>query len=235
MGNGATTKRPCHDCAYCVWDRGVWLRTLGSGFPLRPTCANHPQRRGKLGEVPADGPCRNFRARPKPPLRLEPPTPPNDEVAYIPLTRGLFAIVDAADYPALSKYKWYAQQGVPNGSFYACRTSNGRCISMHRQIMPPPGMVVDHISGNGVNNRRRNLRVCTQLQNSQNNQRASGKSRFRGVCPRGDKWQAPVQHNGKQHYLGLFDDEVEAARARDGQASSGAARASGRTTTYRQQ
>ena len=206
--------RSCHDCVYCVWDGNLWLRTLASGFPLRPMCANHLAREGKLSEVPLSGPCRNFRARPKPPVRVAPPEPPNDEVAYIPLTRGLFAIVDAADYPELSKYKWYAQRG--GGTFYAARSSNGRVISMHRQIMQPPeGMVVDHINGNGVNNRRRNLRVCTQLQNSQNNQRASGKSRFRGVFPRGDKWEAHIQHNGEQFYLGLFDAEVEAARARD--------------------
>ncbi|MDI9433494.1 MAG: hypothetical protein QM570_17405 [Planctomycetota bacterium] len=69
---------------------------------------------------------------------------------------------------------------------------------------------------NGLDNRRCNLRICTQLQNSQNSRRRRpGKSRFRGVFPRGDKWQAAVQHNGKPMYLGLFDEEVEAARARD--------------------
>ena len=86
---------------------------------------------------------------------------------------------------------------------------------MHRFLMnPPKGMVVDHINGNGLDNRRCNLRICTQLQNSQNSRRRRpGKSRFRGVHPRGDKLQAAIQHNGEQMYLGLFDTQVEAARA----------------------
>ena len=209
-------QRTCYDCAYCVWDRSVWLRTLWSGFPLRPLCANHPQRRGKLSETPLSGPCRNFRPKRTPPLRIEPPEPPNDEVAYIPLTRGLFAIVDAADYEELSQYKWYAHQPLRGGTCYACRSSKGRVLWMHREIMKPPeGLVVDHIDGNGLNDRRCNLRICTQLQNSQNNQRACGKSRFRGVFPRGEKWEAHVQHDGEPFYLGLFDDEIDAARARD--------------------
>ncbi len=209
-------QRSCHDCVFCRTDKGLWLRTLLSGFPVLGLCANHPETPGELREIPYDGPCRNFRPKQQPTVWGVPPEPPNDKVRYIPLTRGLYAIVDTKNYAWLSRYKWHAQRGDRGNTFYACRTHRGRSVFMHREIMKPPhGMVVDHINGNGLDNREDNMRNCTQLQNSQNNRRATGKSRFKGVFPRGDKWQAAVQHNGEAIYLGLFDDEVEAAKARD--------------------
>ena len=89
---------------------------------------------------------------------------------------------------------------------------------MHREIMQPPqGMVIDHADGNGLYNRRRNLRICTRTQNSQNSFRRwkGKKSRFRGVNPRGGKWEARFHYAGKEYYLGLYDSEVEAAMVRD--------------------
>ncbi len=208
-------RRNCHNCVFCTSDAGLWLRTLASGFPVVGLCANHPETPGQVRPIPSE-PCRNFRARPQPTVRTEPPEPPNEKIRYIPLTRGLYAIVDAKNYAWLSRYKWYAHQSERGNVFYACRSHRGRAISMHREIMRPPrGMVVDHINGNGLDNREDNMRNCTQLQNSQNNRRAGGKSKFKGVFPRGVKWQAAIQHNGKALYLGLFDDEIEAAKARD--------------------
>jgi hypothetical protein len=193
------------------------LRVILSRWPGLLICFHDAKSPGTLSEVVPWGRCRNFMARREPTLRIEPPEPPSADVRYISLTKGKYAIVDAADHPALSTYKWYAQGRDGDSRFYACRTHRGRALSMHRQIMKPPkGMVVDHINGNGLDNRRCNLRICSQLQNSQNShRRRPGKSRFRGVFPRGDKWQAAVQHNGRQFYLGLFDSELEAARARD--------------------
>lgn len=161
--------------------------------------------------------CRNFRARQPQAVRSAPKESPDPAIRYITLTKGKHAIVDAADYPALARYKWHAQGPKKNGAFYACRGYRGRILSMHCQLMKPPkGMVIDHINGNGLDNRRCNLRICTHLQNLQNTRRRHpGKSRFRGVHPRGDKWQASIQHDGTPFYLGLFDDECEAARVRD--------------------
>lgn len=207
--------RTCYDCLFGRWDGNLWMRTLASGFPVLGMCANHPETPGQWREVPSE-PCRNFRAKPRPTVRGEPPEPPDDTIRYITLSRGLYAIVDTKNYARLNRYKWYAQRSDRGNTFYACRSNKGRVISMHREIMkPPPGKVVDHINGNGIDNREANMRNCTQFQNSQNNRRASGKSKFRGVFPRGDKWQAAVQHNGEAMYLGLFEDEVEAAKARD--------------------
>jgi hypothetical protein len=85
---------------------------------------------------------------------------------------------------------------------------------MHRMIVQPrKGYIVDHIDHNGLNNRRSNLRVCTPRQHQANR----GPSRFVGVFfeKRGGKWQAHIMAHGKHYYLGLFDDEVKAAKARD--------------------
>jgi hypothetical protein len=93
----------------------------------------------------------------------------------IPLANGGFTIVDAADYDDLIQYRWLLSR---NGKrFYVRRfekvnTPKGpkqKCIYMHRQIMnPPDGMDVDHRFGDGLDNRRENLRICTRVQNSQN-------------------------------------------------------------------
>jgi hypothetical protein len=175
-------------------------------------CANHPDTPGQLREVPGR-PCRNFRGKP---LRVEPPQPPNDKIRYIPLTRGLHAIVDAEDYEWLSRYKWHAAI-ARGGLFYARRNSPNGVVSMHREIMKAPeGMVVDHINGNGLDNRRCNLRLCTAEQNALNTRpRTNTKSRFKGVFPHGNKWLARVRYKGRRFYLGLFDNEMEAAKARD--------------------
>jgi len=208
-------RRCCRDCVYYVSNMVLWMRTLLSGFPVMGQCANHPDTPGWLRPAPYGSACRNFRPRP---YRVEPPQPPNDKIRYIPLTRGLFAIVDAEDYEWLSKHKWHAGRPTRAGKIYARRsTHGGGVILMHRMIMnPPKGMVVDHINGNTLDNRRCNLWVCTQAENIQNGGLHKGaKNRFKGVYPNGRKWYARVKYKGETYYLGLFDDEVEAAKARD--------------------
>jgi hypothetical protein len=177
-----------------------------SGFPIGGQCANHPDTPGQVRRIPVT-PCRNFRGKP---YRVEPPQPPNDKIRYIPLTRGLFAIVDAEDYEWLSRYKWYAGSSKSSRTLYARRYSPSGVVLMHRMIMnPPKGLVVDHINGNGLDNRRCNLHICTQKENTQRRRKpVSGQSKYIGVSPCGDKWQATV----RREYLGLFDDEVEAAK-----------------------
>jgi hypothetical protein len=202
-------RRSCFDCVFCISNALLWLRTLVTGFPVGGQCANHVDTPGQVRPIPA-APCRNFRGKP---FRVEPPEPPNDGVRYIPLTRGLHAIVDAKDYEWLSRYKWHANPSNRNGTVYAKRTVGHSAVLMHRMIMrPPKGMVVDHINGNGLDNRRCNLRIVPAAVNAQNRRkRVGGKSRFIGVYPRGKKWGAFVGHR----HVGVFDDEVTAAKARD--------------------
>jgi hypothetical protein len=81
----------------------------------------------------------------------------------------------------------------------------------------PDGMVVDHINGNPADNRCKNLRVCTQAQNSLNNHGAkhNSKSGHKGVYwhKAAQKWCAEVVSDGKKHYLGLYKNKLDAAEA----------------------
>lgn len=86
-----------------------------------------------------------------------------------------------------------------------------------RAIMnAPDGMVVDHINGNPLDNRRANLRICTVKENNWNRRRRiGGSSGFKGVVRVGTRWRAIIWPNGKQIYLGSFAEPEEAARAYD--------------------
>jgi hypothetical protein len=150
-----------------------------------------------------------------------PPSPPADgSFFYIPLTQGQHAMVDAEDYERVSRCKWCLSRS--SNQLYAPRRCRGKTIRMHQFIMnPPKGMVVDHIDGNGLNNRRDNLRICTSRQNAWNHKRrkeADASSQYIGVYPcqrPPDKWYVKIQCNGDGTYLGPFDTAIEAARARD--------------------
>ncbi len=211
-------KRTCYECLYAHWDPGRWLQNLSSGWPSAslPLCINHPDAPGELRPIPPAGPCRNFRPRPKAPAADPAQAPAPDAIRRIPLTRGKFALVDAADYEWLSKYRWSCRGG---GNPYAARFEGNKVIWMHREIMQtPPGMVVDHIDGNGLNNLRFNMRNCTRQENVHNLSKAAhGSSIYKGVWKdrHRDKWYAKICHKGVRDHLGTFDDEVEAARAYD--------------------
>jgi hypothetical protein len=144
-------------------------------------------------------------------------------VRLIPVGQSKYATVDADDYERLSKYKWYVRN---NGhTFYAYRHASTRGrkkslrISMHHEIIDiPEGLVCDHINHNGLNNRKGNVRPATVSQNSCNTRkRAKTTSRYRGVSQgaRSNKWRAQIRANGRKIYLGVFDDEVDAAKAYD--------------------
>jgi len=213
----------CQLCAYSCplskWRQGM---DQCMGMTRLLLCTNHPDSPGELVEVLPTETCRNFKAKSWQPPRAKPaqdrPAPAREEsdpnVRRIPLGNGLFATVDAADYKKLSKYQWHAS---PHGrTVYASCCTGGRVVYMHRMIMRPrQGYVVDHIDGNGLNNRRCNLRVCTRRQNQANQGPRGGSSRFAGVYRHKNKWEAAIRCRGKRYYLGLFDDEVQAAKARD--------------------
>jgi len=143
-----------------------------------------------------------------------------DGTHTVPLTQGLFAIVDSADADVVAARSWYAVACDGNGVFYAARNewsdSSQHRVLMHRQIMRAGrGLVVDHVDRDGLNNRRSNLRIATQAQNSRNRRRhRNNTSGFKGVSfhRREKKWYAHIHHQGKKLFLGYFVS-AEAAHA----------------------
>jgi len=153
----------------------------------------------------------------------------NAKVYQIPLSQGKVALVSPEDYHFLIQHKWcaraskhnhYAVRSIPSNTKFKCTT-----IPMHRVILSR--MVgcellrtehCDHISGNGLDNRRENLRICTNAENSRNRKSQRGSSsQYKGASWRKDseKWQSNIQVDGKTLYLGCFTSEVQAAKAYD--------------------
>jgi hypothetical protein len=136
----------------------------------------------------------------------------------IPLTRGKATMVDDDDYERLSKHKWYAFED--RKTFYACRGISfpkDRTIWMHREIMDTPsGMETDHKDGNGLNNQKYNLRICSRSQNAMNIKiRGDNTSGYKGVyrSTHDTKWVAQIIINSKNIYLGSFENKSMAAIA----------------------
>ncbi len=131
----------------------------------------------------------------------------------IPLTQGQVAIVDDEDYDYLNQWRWCAHK-QPN-TYYAERHINGdnsKMISMHNLLLPHKrGVHTDHKDGNGLNNTRANIRLCSNQENQWNRRRYKNKtSKYKGVCWHKNRhcWQANI--GGE--YIGLFDTEEEAAK-----------------------
>jgi len=135
----------------------------------------------------------------------------------VPLSKGKFAVVDAADFEWLSQYKWHVKEHKHTS--YAETQKNGKLIKMHRLITGAPAhLFVDHRDLNGLNNRRSNLRLCTRAENIHNQRpRKGGTSRYKGVYwnKRSRKFVAQISMNGKKTSIGYFHDEIEAAIAYD--------------------
>lgn len=138
----------------------------------------------------------------------------------IQLTQGKVAIVDDEDFEELSKHKWCARRS--RKTFYAgrnVRDKNGKryTVLMHRIIMKTiDGLETDHTNGDGLDNTRANLRVCTRSQNARNRgKQRDNTSGFKGVFfknARG-KWRAQIRVGGKQTNLGDYSTAEDAYRA----------------------
>ncbi|MFA5934997.1 MAG: AP2 domain-containing protein [Candidatus Paceibacterota bacterium] len=134
------------------------------------------------------------------------------------LTQGKVALVDDEDFKRLNRYKWYAAK--MGDTFYALRAIivNKKQIihRMHWSIMKGKG--VDHIYHNGLDNQKDNLRFCTKSQNGMNRKpNRNSKSPYKGAQwdKVQNKWRCAIVVNKKSIYLGVYVNDIDAAKAYD--------------------
>ncbi len=137
----------------------------------------------------------------------------------IKLTQGRQTIVSPEDFEEVSKVKWYFQNTCGGYAARRDRVTN-KIMYLHRVILSAErGQEVDHVNGDTLDNRRENLRLCSHIENGRNQskQRRKTSSQFKGVYRNKgrERWQAYINFQGRMRYLGLFKDEVAAARAYD--------------------
>lgn len=144
----------------------------------------------------------------------------------IPLTKGKFAIIDKDDLELVMRYRWYYYKPRRGHNEYAIARdyTNGRpsgnMILLHSLLVnQAKGLEIDHKNGNGLDNRRHNLRPCNHDQNSFNSTKRTfdTSSKYKGVSRvrKTDKWKAQLMKGGKHYYFGQFNTEREAADAYD--------------------
>ena len=134
----------------------------------------------------------------------------------IPLRRArvvvAHALIDDIDADRIAGRTWR----ITSYGYAITSIDQSRNVLMHRMILDAPaGLVTDHVNGDKLDNRRENLRLVHQAQNNQNlPPHRTGTSPYRGVSWRTAKgrWAAQACVNNRQHHLGYFDDELEAAR-----------------------
>lgn len=151
--------------------------------------------------------------------------PIGPSIAYIPLTRGFYALIDSSDASWLTSWNWCAM--VTESGMYAARRERqteqyprGEYILLHRQILElERGILGDHRNGNTWDYRRDNLRAVNMTQNVRNarvrNESFSGlKGAFHYSNPNSRKpWYSRIKVNGKMVKLGSFATALDAHEA----------------------
>jgi hypothetical protein len=128
---------------------------------------------------------------------------------------------DIEDYDKIMKHDWYVVKIANKFYVYTGIVNNKKntTLKMHRLIMDNPlNMDIDHINGNGLDNRKVNLRICSRAQNSRNQGiKKNNTSGYKGVSYRKDrkKWRSYIVLNNKQFNLGHHSTAIEAAKAYD--------------------
>lgn len=138
----------------------------------------------------------------------------NGHSVLIPLTNGGNAIVDASDAALMSAYRWHWIDN--SGIRYAV---DGK-TRMHRVILrAKAGTIIDHANGDGLDNRRCNIRFASTAQNAMNKRKNRGQytSIYKGVHLRKDtgRWRAWIERNNVREIIGNFKHEIDAALAYD--------------------
>lgn len=140
---------------------------------------------------------------------------------------GRVGIIEAVDYDSIKGLTWYCMKNASNGTYVVANTGEKTArgtfkrVLMHRILLGVnENQIVDHKNGNGLDNRRCNIRIATRSQNMWNKRttrRGKTSSKYKGVhwFKRDRKWQSQICVNGIKRHLGYFDDEIEAAKAFD--------------------
>ena len=131
----------------------------------------------------------------------------HNNLVFICLTQNKWTVIDEADYPAVIPYRWCAVRN--DRSFrVAAHLPNNKTCWMHRLIHPvAAGLNIDHRDGNGLNNRRANLRAATAQQNARNKGvHYNSKTGYAGVRwdPYRQRWWTDIRVDGKIVFLGRF-------------------------------
>lgn len=143
-------------------------------------------------------------------------------------TPNVYAKISPEDAELVLKYKWSITRGPDRaGPFYVRAVDRTvkppKQIKLQRLLLnAPEGMHVDHINGEPLDNRRENLRIATPQQNQANSRKhIKRQSEFKGVTrvKNSARWRAYICIDRRQTHLGMFDTEIEAARAYDAKAS----------------
>lgn len=145
-------------------------------------------------------------------------------------SNGFTVTVDADDYDEVMCHVWKARKPPSSRTYYVERgeydsqRKKWKLVLLHRQLLDSPdGVMVDHWNGNGLDNRRKNLRHCTNAQNQANQQlRLDSRTGFRGVDFHAPSqfFRAHIKLDGKKRYLGQFATARDAAIAYDNAARS---------------
>jgi hypothetical protein len=125
-------------------------------------------------------------------------------------------LIDEEDYDKIKNYKWGVYKY--GNDFYIKRFKAGSVLALHRVVMENPyGVQIDHINHDTLDNRKCNLRFCTQSQNNQNKKKTNRatSSKYKGVAwsKKDKRFRAKITVNKKDIYLGNFRTEEDAAKA----------------------
>lgn len=133
-------------------------------------------------------------------------------VVAVEVKPGVFARVDQEDVQLLLSRRWYVARYGPGRTYSYLATKKGRAL-FHRLVMDAPaGLVVDHIDGDGLNNTRENLRVCTHAQNMRNRRPNEGRSLPKGVHQRKASFSAEIRAGSVRRRKSGFTTAEEAAK-----------------------
>lgn len=197
IGNVHSTRKCVVKCSGCRYERTDAVLRYGDEWLLKTAIAAWNRRTA---------------------LRAAPEVPKHAEFY---LGQDCFVICDWEDYELVRGYLWKATTLQSGGTRYAqawqySREGARKRVSMHRLILNADSdSVIDHINGNGLDNRRSNLRIATRQQNSFNQRGTSTKSPYKGTFfeKSSGLWRASICVNGKKISGGRHQSIIDAAKA----------------------